>query len=248
MNDESYINSPIVIEKELIDFFNKKTKIVIFDIGSCDGLDSIKYSNIFPNSKIYAFEPLDNNIDLIKKNIKKYKKTNIVPIQIALSDKNGEVDFYISSGKKSDNSISEWNKSSSLLEPEKHIEIFPWVKFNERIKVKTQTVEDFCNYNNIDSIDFIHMDVQGAELLVLNGAKSKINFIKMIWLEVENIDLYKNQPLKKDVENFMMSNGFSLIKDTVNNIAGDQLWVNYNFFMRKKITHNIWKLYSNFFS
>ena len=247
MNDETYINSPIEIENELIDYFSKNKKITIFDIGSCDGLDSIKYARLFPNSKIYAFEPLSKNVELINVNSKKYNVSNVNVISFALSDKIGKEKFYVSSGNPEELKSDEWdygNKSSSLLPPDKANEVLDWLKFEDEISVDTITLNKFCSDEKIEIIDFIHMDVQGAELLVLKGAQNFISSIKMIWLEVENISLYKNQPLKQDVESFMITNGFTKIKDTVNHVAGDQLWVNLVFFPRKKLTHTIWKFYS----
>lgn len=41
--------------------------------------------------------------------------------------------------------------------------------------------------NKIDEVDFIHVDVQGAELKVLMGAKDYIIKIKATWLEVADI-------------------------------------------------------------
>ena len=79
-------------------------------------------------------------------------------------------------------------------------------------------------------VDFIHIDVQGAELKVLKGAENNIRKIKAIWLEVEKISLYKNQPLNCDVENFFERNNFLKIKDTVGNISGDQLYINKEYF------------------
>lgn len=244
--EERLIQTPLENADELIRFFRKKSKLIIFDIGSCDGLDSIRYAKLFPNSKIYAFEPLRKNIQLINENIKKFNCSNILPFELALSDKNGVSEFFISSGRPENiDEKDTWNygnKSSSLLSPEKHLEIHPFIKFNEKVFVNTQTLYDFCEKELINIIDFVHLDVQGAELMVLTGAKEKIRAIKMIWLEVENIELYKNQPLKKDIELFMSHNGFTIIKSTVNHISGDQLWVNYRFF-KKSITHNFWLLF-----
>ena len=48
----------------------------------------------------------------------------------------------------------------------------------------------------------------------------------MIWLEVEAVPYYKNQPLKQDVEQFMEANGFYKVRDTVGAVDGDQLYVN----------------------
>ncbi len=250
INNEIYLNSPIEIERELLEYFNKNSKLVIFDIGSCDGLDSIKYSRFFPNSIVYSFEPLTKNFEEINRNIAVYKEKNIKPINKALSDVKGLAEFHVSSGKPEDLKVEGWdfgNKSSSLLEPDKTLEIHPWLKFEEKIEVETITISNFCNENSINEIDFIHMDVQGAELKVLSGTLDMISKIKMIWLEVENVELYKSQPIKKDIEFFMKNKGFTKIKDTVSNIAGDQLWVNFNFFPKKRLTHFIWKKYESIF-
>lgn len=246
-NDLEYLNRPLEINKELTSYFVVNDVKLILDIGACDGLDSIKYAKLFPKSEVFSFEPLLTNFELINRNIDRYQIQNIIPINLALSNIKGEATFYVSSGRPDE--ISEeidWdfgNKSSSLLEPNKTKEIHPWLRFQEKIVVQTETLENFLNEKNIKIVDFLHMDVQGAELMVLQGAGKFISKIKMIWLEVENIELYKNQPLASDVEHFLLKNGFSKIKDTVNHIAGDQLWVNYTYFPKKRITSSLYKLF-----
>lgn len=249
MNNEKYINLPIEIEKELISHFKKDEKLIIFDIGSCDGLDSIKYARMFPSASIYAFEPLSKNVELIHSNINTYGVSSIQVVPIALSDKKGQEKFYVSSGNPEELKSSDWdygNKSSSLLQPDKSTEVLDWLKFDQVETVDTNTLHAFCKENQIQIIDYIHIDVQGAELMVLDGASEYISRIKMIWMEVENIPLYKDQPLKTEVELYMRRNGFTKIKDTVNHIAGDQLYVNLNFFPKKKLTNTIWRIYSKF--
>ena len=249
MNNEKYLSTPIETEKELQSFFNINSKLIIFDIGSCDALDSIKYIRLFPNAQIFAFEPLSKNIKQMHTNVSNYNVKNITIIQKALSNSQGFADFYISEGQPEELKTSEWdfgNKSSSLFPPDKTKETHPWLEFNSIEKVETETLDNFCNTQKIPYIDYIHMDVQGAELLVLEGAKKMLPKIKMIWLEVENISLYKEQPLKQDIEFFMINNGFTKIKDTVDGISGDQLWVNYKYFIKKRITHKLWKMYDAF--
>jgi FkbM family methyltransferase len=252
ISPEKYLSTPIGIETELNKFFNLKKELIVLDIGSCEGLDAIKYSRLFPNSKIYAFEALNSNYLSINDNIKSFKVKNIFPFNVALSNQNGEADFFVSSGEPdNDRNNKDWNygnKSSSLLPPEKTLQVHDWLKFKQKERVKTLTLKSFCKNNKIKLIDFIHMDVQGAELMVLIGAEELISKIKMIWLEVENVELYKDQPLKQDVEKFMKSKGFTKIKDTVGQIAGDQLWVNLKFFPKKKITHLIYKSYEKLLS
>jgi FkbM family methyltransferase len=244
-NDQEYLDTPLEIETELTSYFNQSRVLKVFDIGSCDGLDAIKYAKKFPNAIVYAFEPLSKNFQLIQNNISKYNISTIIPVELALSNSKGKAEFYVSSGRPKDvEGAKDWdfgNKSSSLLQPNKTIEVHPWLEFKENISVNTDTLANFVIENKISRIDFIHMDVQGAELMVLEGAKDFISNIKMIWLEVENIELYKNQPLATDVEMFLSANGFTKIKDTVNQIAGDQLWINYDFFPKKYFTRNIYR-------
>ncbi|PQJ78486.1 FkbM family methyltransferase [Polaribacter porphyrae] len=223
-------------EKVLIKLFNRDSAITFFDIGACEGLSSVRYNSIFPNSKAYVFEPVPNNYKKIINNIEKFNLKNAQVFELGLSSEKGEATFYVSSGnpknkeKPLDNSTSFGNKSSSLYKPSKTKEVHPWLEFNEEITIKTDTFKNFCLDQKINTIDFIHMDVQGAELMVLQGAKDMINNINSIWLEVEKIELYENQALKEDIEQFFSDKDFICLLNKVNHIAGDQFWVNKNYF------------------
>jgi len=234
ISSDDYLQSPSEIAKQLKRFFAQDDNLVILDIGACEALDAIRYSNMFPNARVFAFEPLPANITKIKANLKKYDKANIVVIQEAMNNTQGTATFFVSSGHpdnlpKSD-SWDYGNKSSSLLAPHETKEAHPWLKFEEEIEVPTNTLENICKQFQIESIDLIHMDVQGAELMVLEGAKELLDQIKLIWLEVEAVELYKGQPIKSDVETFMHAHGFKLLKDTVGRTSGDQLYVNGRFY------------------
>jgi FkbM family methyltransferase len=234
---ESYLNTPLVFEKELFSCFDQTSKISIFDIGACEGEDSIKYARMFPNAKIFAFEPLSTNFEKIINNISKYACSNIFAQQVALSSKVGETKFHVSSGRPDEiDSTLDWdfgNKSSSLLPPDKVTEHHKWLAFNEEIIVKTDTLKNFCDSNGITTIELVHLDVQGAELMVLEGAHEYLKKIQMIWLEVESVSLYQNQPLKKDIEDFMAKHNFINVIDQVSDIAGDQLYLSADLYNRK---------------
>lgn len=241
---EKYINSPIEIESELLYLFSRNQALVIFDIGACEAEDSIRYANLFPKSTVYAFEPRTDNCFKAKELIRQYKKSNIVLEHVALGNKNGVAEFFLSEGDprelKNDEHWNYGNKSSSLLPPsdeiKKHTE---WLKFNNKIEVGTKRLDDYVKEKKIESIDFVHLDVQGAELMVLHGAGNFLKNIKSVWLEVESVELYKNQPLKNDVELFMKENFFVNIHDTVGNVSGDQLYLNRSFFSDDIIQNTI---------
>jgi len=232
-NRNNYILTDSSLKKDLLKLFKKNDKLTILDIGGCEGEESIRYSRIFPFSSIYVFEPLPENQKLIAENLEKYKVENVTMMPVAVSDEKGVSQFYVSSGHPEHESNElDWdfgNKSSSLLSPEKENNQ-TWLLFDKQINVNTVTLHSFFIENKIDEVDFIHMDVQGAELKVLMGAKDSIKKIKVIWLEVADIELYKGQPLRMDIENFMKDKGFYLVKSEIEGQVGDQFYLNKNYF------------------
>jgi hypothetical protein len=110
-----------------------------------------------------------------------------------------------------------------------------WLEFKRRITVPTKRLDDYMQERGLNTIDFAHIDVQGAEMLVFRGAGSYLEKIKVIWTEVEAVKLYRDQPVKNDIESFLQSHGFVNIYDTVGDVSGDQLYVNTGFFTQKQI-------------
>ncbi|MXV17463.1 FkbM family methyltransferase [Hufsiella ginkgonis] len=225
---DEYVKQPSPIGEELKLLFGGAAQLVFFEIGACEGEDSIKYSRMFPQATIYAFEPLPGNMSIIRRNLEKYGITNVIPQPFALSDAPGDAEFFVSSSTRQP-ANENWdfgNKSSSLLQPDKHLELVDFIEFTDRIKVKLSTIADFCLRHNLSSVDFIHMDVQGAELRVLKGAGEFLRSVKAIWLEVSKIHLYKDQPLAGEIYSYMTANGFVLVKDETDAVTGDHLYVN----------------------
>ncbi len=241
LSTEAYINSKHEIEDELRHLFSKDEAMIIFDIGACEGEDAVRYSNMFPNARIFAFEPRPDNLNKVHENLKRYQKKNVMVSDFALSSSNGKATFFLSSGKPGNATEGEnWdfgNKSSSLLPPSEQMkEATAWLNFDQTIEVNTKRLDEYCAEHQLTQIDLIHMDVQGAELMVLEGAGIFLEKIKCVWLEVEAVELYKDQPLKNDVENFMTDNGFQLMRSILGSISGDQFYIKKNAFSNEKIT------------
>jgi FkbM family methyltransferase len=211
------------ISDELLSIFKRDDKIIIADIGACDGLSSVIYSKIFPNAFIHAFEMIEENYEEIISNFDKYGITGRAMVyNAALSWRNGKSTMWKSSGAAPGmDDHKTGNTSSSLFRPRKHLDIHSWCKFGcENINVWT------LDHFNIGCVDFVHMDVQGAELDVLRGGKMTMSRCKAIWLEVSNCDMYKDQPLKSDVEKYLSAQGYRVMKDACGyHLSGDMLWV-----------------------
>jgi hypothetical protein len=72
--------------------------------------------------------------------------------------------------------------------------------------VETRRLDDFAETTGAD---FLKVDVQGDELLVLQGALERLRDVLVVHTEVEFLPLYKNQPLFADVDSFLRARGFA---------------------------------------
>ncbi|ODV38349.1 FkbM family methyltransferase [Microcystis aeruginosa] len=187
--------------------------ITIAQIGSRKSSEADDYSSqswgIFaPNLTIYGFEADADeckrmNQNLKERNIRHQEKH----IPIALSNTQGKSQLYVTKEKM----------CSSLYEPN-HSYVSRFRNFLPEFltldyvsEIETTTLDSFCASELVDSIDFLQVDVQGAELNIFQGAQQIIkNSTLAIQTEVEFAPIYKNQPLFADVDNHLRQQGFFL--------------------------------------
>ena len=210
----AYLAETSAAEIEFGRLFHRDEPLVICDIGACEGEDSVRYARAYPRARIFAFEPLPSNQALVRANFARHAVPNAELVPLALSDRAGEATFHVSSGRPPDLFAGEnWNygnKSSSLLAPAQAAPMHGWIEFKEAITVPTGTLDAFCAQRGLGHIDFIQMDVQGAEQRVLSGATAMLPRITAIWLEVSIRENYRGQALAGDITRLMKSHGFKL--------------------------------------
>lgn len=226
-------------EALLLRIFGQSERLTILDAGACEGEDSVRYARLFPRARIYAVEPLPGNLAMIAKNVAEYGTPNVAPVEGCLSDVDGEAEFHVSSGSPREERVADqdWdygNKSSSLLAPYRTAEVHPWLEFREEVTVRTMRLDGLAARLGVAAIDFFHLDVQGAELMVLQGAGTLLSRIRTLWLEVEAVELYRGQPVKSDVEGFLRRAGFVRLLDAVDEVSGDQFWAQSRWLRKRK--------------
>jgi FkbM family methyltransferase len=138
---------------------------------------------------------IEGNPDLIPKD----SINNIIQAVISNKD-NEEVNFNITNNMQ----------SSSILNLKTHAIEHPNITVIETRKLETITLDTLFRNHNIpyDKYDFINLDIQGAELLALQGATKILPNIKAIYTEVNEKELYEGCCLLPDLENFLSINGF----------------------------------------
>jgi FkbM family methyltransferase len=74
----------------------------------------------------------------------------------------------------------------------------------DKVFIKTKTIDGLAQSNEINSVDFVKIDVQGGELAILQGGEKFFkNNIVGLEAEVEFASMYKNQPLFSDLDVFV---------------------------------------------
>jgi FkbM family methyltransferase len=168
---------------------------VILEIGCNDGSDTVALMNAMPKARIYCFEPDTRAIARFKKRLG-VDLNRVTLVESAVSDRNGQIDFYASNG--SAELGEDWDLSGSIRRPKNHLIANTQVKFDRVVTINTCRLDDWCTRNGIDHVDFIWMDVQGAEADVIAGAANILNRTRFLYTEYSNDELYEGQiPLKE---------------------------------------------------
>ncbi|HNX77636.1 MAG TPA: FkbM family methyltransferase [Candidatus Rifleibacterium sp.] len=178
-------------------------KIGILDIGAMLLEDSPPEYSVLSNRgqvKVIGFEPVSAECE--KLNLAR-KNSNIQFLPYFIGD-GSKQKFYMTSNSMT---ASLFEPNQSFLDMFQHLGILTSVTGVE--EVQTKRLDDI---KEIDfPIDYIKMDIQGAELQALEGAQNKLlKNVLVIQTEVSWVPLYKNQPLFSELELFLRKHGFMM--------------------------------------
>ena len=106
--------------------------------------------------------------------------------------------------------ISNNGQSSSILEFGTHTQEHPNIVYNNKLHLKSITIDSFFERNGIDGsiYNFWNFDIQGAELMALKGATNYLQYVDAIYLEVNEKELYIGCGLIGDIDAFLAEHHF----------------------------------------
>ncbi|NBD18394.1 MAG: FkbM family methyltransferase [Cyanobacteria bacterium] len=182
------INYSKITRAEVKEYVNKPNPTIL-EIGAHHGEHTVLFSEMFESPKIYCFEPDPRNIVSFKQRVGDHPYITL--FEMAVSSNSGTTELYQSSGvsKKS----IEHDCSSSIKKPKNHLYVYPTIKFDQKVLVNTISLDEWCNQYKINCIDFIWMDVQGAEMDVFQGANQALKLTRYLYTEYNNNELYEGQ-------------------------------------------------------
>lgn len=191
----------IEVISKMIEFkCKKKNRIVFYDVGANIGTHSIALSNIFKNKiVIKAFEAQSNIYEMFNQTIKINNLDNIKLYHNAVSDKNDEIIRI---------DLPDYSKHNNfggleLLKPFQNSDNTQMQKSGIFEDVKSIKLDIFN-----EEVDFIKIDVEGMENLVLKGSKNLIvNHRPFLFMELLKSKLEDITEFFKDKEYNIYSKG-----------------------------------------
>lgn len=195
----------------------------VVEIGARDCAETLAFASRYPQAQIYTLECNPETLPLCRERMG--GKPNVRLIERAIADKNGAVDFYQIDTKRTKTQYPGGNPGASSLFPASGD--YPLENYvQNKITVPAITLKALFKQERIESVDLMWMDIQGAELAALRGAQEDLARIKLIHLEVAFFEVYKNQPLFKEIKSFLGKNDFAFLTFTqISRYAGDAIFV-----------------------
>lgn len=172
--------------------------LMIVDIGaSLVGGDAPRYSGLIEDGKarLIAFEPDQSALHVLRE---KYPFPHIC------------LPLFIGDGKPGIYFETNWAPTGSLFEPntpllEKFDYLAEITTVVNKWPVDTVRLDDV---SEIDDVDFLKIDAQGAELMVFENAPRVLSGVSLIHTEVSFVEMYKGAPLFGDIDRQLRSLGF----------------------------------------
>lgn len=171
-NGHTFINQfESIFVNQIYRFQSTSSSPVIIDCGANMGTSVMYFKQLFTDAKILAFEPDRSIFDVLQKNItqNKIKDVSLFNKAVWIEDK----EMYFSSSKA---------QSGALITNETEVKV-------ECVRLKSVL-------KNFKTVDFLKLDIEGAELPVMQDIASELHKVEHLFIEYHSYS-GKDQELSK---------------------------------------------------
>lgn len=186
----------IFIEVFLRDVYKRellKEGMVVIDVGAHIGIYSVLAAKKV--EKVVALEPFSKNYERLKENSAPFK--NIITKNIALSNRKGEMPFY----------VSEFSFSHSL-----NADIAKESGTYTEASATVSTLDELVRELGLEKVDLIKIDTEGEELNILKGAEETLKKNPKALIVAAS---YHYPTEKQEIEEFLKERGFEILSDEI---------------------------------
>lgn len=157
-----------VIVDKVYDYYPIAANDTVLDIGGHIGSFSAKAAGLASQGKVFVCEPFPDTYAYLKANVAGF--ANVYPNQLAISDRGGTDSLYYSEANPAENSLV---RSSG-----------------NKVEVKLLSLAEFLQQNNIDQVDLMKIDCEGAEYDILFSATAELPKIRRIVMEIHEPEYF----------------------------------------------------------
>jgi FkbM family methyltransferase len=174
---------------------------IIVDVGAHVGDTCDAFRHAFPSADVLAFEPSPRAAETLSARFAGDPHVEVA--RTALSDRAGVAPFRMFPVHTAD----------SLLPPVRHGDEPAWLKDCQETTVPTDTLDDVCQRRGIERVDLLKIDTQGADLMVLRGAKGLLaaRRIRLVYFEANFERMYEGQASFGECLDLLNSAGYEFV-------------------------------------
>ena len=172
----------------------------VLDVGANTGQFAQVAHHVFPEARVYAFEPLPGPFEAMRHRMRGIEAFQAFPA--AIGDRDGRITIHQSASSPS---------SSILPMTGAHTEAFPWTAGSTEVEVEVHRLDHFLPGLHLERKVLLKIDVQGYSLQVLHGAPETLAQTDLVFVESSVVPLYAGEATFDAIHGFLTSAGFAFI-------------------------------------
>jgi FkbM family methyltransferase len=170
----------------------------IVDVGAHEGLVADALDFLYRPQRLWAVEPNPAHLRRLGERFR--DRPQVVVANCCLGEAPGEASFH----------VYEFDAASSLFScTPGHMASLGLSEKSTELKVPVRTLSEMIPAD-LETIDLLKLDCQGAELSVLRGAGERLKTVRWVFCEVSIDPIYAGAPLFGELHAFLRAAGFEL--------------------------------------
>ncbi len=173
---------------------------VIVELGAYHGEDSAWMRQVAPSYHMNVLvEPDSRNFLHVLRSVQGCSR-NTMPVMAAIANYTGMIAFHGGLNKDQPAGVS---ASGSIRNPTAHRELFPEITFPDNLVTRVQcfTLDDLMESvtEQIESVDLLWVDIQGAERDMIAGGQRTLKNTRYLFIEAEEQQFYEGQAVRPEL-------------------------------------------------